>query len=295
MPKLSGRYARSARRYGRRNRAQRTIASAWRARNRRRKGGLIPRTVKANRKAIKSIKSNTEINFISNVLATPAVEFGGQVLRQTNLTNTGLDAASGRNLVWKPWRGMGKGVNSNQRNGDVVTMSSLTYKIKVAPATGALTDGYNEVGCYIVLDTSPNDAADSLPNLCNGTAAAPAIPFASTNKGTLLTGDSSFQTAMENYLNMDTCAGSSPRYKVLKHHHCYVQPVAAGSTLMPIKYFTGTIKSPYKVRYNQQDADVPGTEIKPVDQELLFFFYSDSAVTPHPSVQASCRFRYRDA
>ncbi len=293
MPKLSGRYARQARRYQRKNRAARTIASAWRARNRRRKGGLIPRTVAANRTAIKKLKNSIENNYIANVLATPPIFFGGQVLRRTSVTNLGEDGLNNQ-LVWKPWRGMGKGVNSDQRTGDVVTMSSLTYKIQVTPPAN-LADSYNEVGCYIVLDTSPNDAADSLPNLANGNAVAPAIPFASVNKGTLMTGESSFPTAMENFMNMDTVGGTSPRYKVLKHHHCYVQAVGGGATLMPIKYFTGTLKSPYKVRYEEQDATVPGTEIKPVNQEILFFFYSDSSVSPHPAVQASCRFRFKDA
>ncbi len=293
MPKLYGKYAGKARRYRKRNRAQRTIASAWRARARRRRGGLIPRTVKANRQAIKKIKSSIENNYIANVLATPAVQFGGQVLRRTSCTNYGEDGLNNQ-LVWKPWRGMGKGVNVNQRTGDVVTMSSLTYKIQVTPPAN-LADSYNEVGCYIVLDTSPNDNADSLPNLCNGNAVAPAIPFGSVNKGTLMTGDSTFPTAMENFLNMDTVGGSSPRYKILKHHHCFVQAVGAGATLMPIKYFTGTLKSPYKVRYEEQDATVPGTEVKPINQELLFFFYSDSAVSPHPAIQASCRFRFKDA
>jgi len=282
------------RKFRHRGRAATTIQSAWRRRKRRRQGGLIPRTALANRKAIKKISRSIETNMIENVPATPLTLYGGQYFRPVALTNLGTDTA-GNEVVWKPLRGMGKGVNSNQRTGDVVTMKSLSYKIVIKSNAAALADTYNQCGCFIVLDSDPNEPlpayAASQPNLANSTGGS---PWTTVNDGTLMRNQSGFDFAGMSWLNMDRCAGPKKRFKVLKHLQCKVQYGGNGA-YKPLHYWKGTIKSKYRIRYNKEDPTAAGTEINPDNQELLFFFYSDSSVVPHPTVQATARFRFKDA
>ena len=271
-----------------------TIQRAWRKRKRRRRGGLVPRTALANRRAIKRLNRSVETNMIENVPATPVTLFGGQYFRPTAITNLGQDTA-GNDVVWKPFRGMGKGVNSDQRTGDVITMKSLSYKIVCKSNATMVADTYNRVGCIIVLDTEPHQPIPanvaSQPNLCNGSSGS---PWNSVNGGTLMRGENGFTNADMSWLNMDRCSGPKKRFKVLKHHKCYLQYGGNGA-YKPLHYFKGTLKYKYRIRYTKQDPTVAGTEINPDNQELLFFFYSDSTLVPHPTVSGTCRLRYKDA
>lgn len=260
-----------------------TIQRAWRAR-RRRRTGLVSRTVLANRKKIQKIARRPEIKVVEDNEATAAqtpVPWAGQYFRltanrdgQTTLPTTNavvqplyleLAAASG-----------GQNAGAKYRIGDWVTLRSLTYKIQVDAETGATAANFNRVGMIIVLDRDPTSPA---PNL-NGVVA--------NDTGTLLDGQS-----LEAYLKFpkkENCIGKEARYKILKHHRGMVQPQAAGANRMPNLVWTGVIKAPYKLQYNENNA--PRT---PRNQNILMFFYSDSVTFPAPQFTGYTRFRFTDS
>lgn len=64
--------------YKRRKRAASTLQRAWRNRARRRKGGLVTRTALSNRRAIKRIKSNVEIKYLTKGSAQESNNWTGQ-------------------------------------------------------------------------------------------------------------------------------------------------------------------------------------------------------------------------
>lgn len=76
------------------NRAATTIARAWRARMRRKRGGLVSRTALANRKAIKSIRRNIELKFVNSAVATARTNYCGQILSRVPCDNYGMSQSS---------------------------------------------------------------------------------------------------------------------------------------------------------------------------------------------------------
>lgn len=258
----------------RRHAAAGTISAAWRRKNRR-KTTLANRTIKANRKNIARINRNTETKMIETVQATVANRYSGQYLDPTQVDINGEDPG-GASLVMRPLHGVLAGNNAQQRNGDKIKMTSLTYRVEFTATTGLLADTHNRCGMIVVRDNSP--AATTVPPNLRGAAGTGAI-----NAGTLLTGESTFP--FQNFQNLETC-GAEGRFKVLKHHKCLIQPVAAMSVRAPTAVINGTLRLPYTLRYDAAGA--------PVNQQLLFFFYSSSAIAPAPHVSAYCRFRYKD-
>ncbi len=264
-----------------------TIQRAWRAR-RRRRTGLVSRTVLANRKTISRLSKRPEIKVIDDHGAIPAppapgVPWMGQYFRltanrdgQTTLPTT--DAIVKPLYLPQPSVGGAGGTvaQSNQRIGDWVTLRSLTYKVQVNAETGVTAADFNRVGMIIVLDRDPTSPT---PNL-NG--------LVSNDTGTLLDGQ-----ALEAYLKFpkkENCIGKEARYKILKHHRGMVQPQAAGANRMPNLVWTGVIKAPYKLQYNGN------VEPKlPRNQNILMFFYSDSVAFPAPEFQGYCRYRFTDS
>lgn len=75
-------------------RAASTIARAWRARMRRKRGGLLTRTALANRKAIKSIRKNVELKFVNDAVASSRTNYCGQILSRVPLDNYGMSQSS---------------------------------------------------------------------------------------------------------------------------------------------------------------------------------------------------------
>lgn len=224
---------------------------------------------KSNKRAISTLNRRIENKVVQSVAATVPNRYGGQYIPPTQVDINGLDA-TGAQLIIRPFSGMGVGTLQSQRTGSAVTMTSLTYKIKFE----AGLDSYNTMGCLIVLDRNPTGTA---PSLDTGAAA-----------GVILNGTSSFQYLR--YQNMDTCAGADSRFKVLKHIRVNTQTTAAGNAFPPLVIRKGTINSKYNVRYNA----VAGS-VEPVNQQILFCFYSDSGLAPHPSVSLYTRFRYKDS
>ena len=261
---------------GRRTRAAGSIQRAWRVR-RRRKTGLVSRTVLANRKRLQQVSRTPEIKSKDDHSANAAqlpVPWCGQYFRLTANLN-GQTTAPTTNAVVNPLY-LAQGDLASQRVGDWVTMRSLTYKIQVDRESGATAANFNRVGCIIVLDKDPTGPT---PNL-NG--------FVANDSGTLMDGQS-----LQAYLKFpkkETCVGKEARYKILRHHRGIVQPQAAGSIRLPNIVWTGVIKAPYKLQYNAEAAP-----LTPRNQNILMFFYSDSQIFPAPQFSGYCRYRFTDS
>ena len=253
-----------------------TIQRAWRAR-RRRRTGLVSRTVLANRKRIRQVARRSEIKSKESHEATSAqtpVPWTGQYFRLT-ANRDGQTTLPTTNAIVNPLY-LAQGDLGDQRIGDWVTMRSLTYKVQVDAETGATAANFNRVGMILVLDRDPTSPT---PNL-NGVVA--------NDTGTLLDGQS-----LEAYLKFpkkETCVGKQARYKILKHHRGIVQPQAAGANRMPNLVWTGVIKAPYKLQYNAEVAP-----LTPRNQNILMFFYSDSAAFPASQFTGYCRYRFTDS
>lgn len=256
-----------------------TIQRAWRNRKRR-KTGLVSRTVLANRKRISAIARRPEIKVIESQEGTSAdtpVPWQGQYFRLT-ANRDGQTTLPTTNAIVNPLYLAQSTAEpaANSRVGDWVTLRSLTYKVQVDAETGATAANFNRVGMIIVLDRDPTSPT---PNL-NGVVA--------NDTGTLLDGQS-----LEAYLKFpkkENCIGKEARYKILKHHRGMVQPQAAGANRMPNLVWTGVVKAPYKLQYNANA--YPRT---PRNQNILLFFYSDSAAFPAPQFTGYCRYRFTDS
>lgn len=272
MPQPYRRPSRFKPRAYKRYRAARSIQRSWRARKRG-STSLLTRTALANRRAIKKINKSVETKMIELVTGTPGNNFSGQNIVRISVTSDGTDTTPVP-LVQKPFGELAQGVTSAERVGEWVKCKSLTYKIYFESVSGLLAET-NHMGVYIVLDRTPNE--DVLPNL---TGIVPGTP----DDGTLLGGNS--QLIHLRYQNMATC-GNSLRYKVLRHHKVRVQSQLAGTVFPPDATVIGTLKFPYNLRYDTNDA--------PINQQLCMFYYSDSAAVPHPRVSCHCRFRFKDA
>lgn len=187
------------RKYARRNSAASTIARAWRNRRRRRNNSnLVVRTVKANRKAIRSLKSDRELKFVNSAVASARTNYIGNILSSTKLDNWGMAQSS---LDWvaaggaatqlpnsasycpvilqpivvpqagQPISGSTQlyGSTEDTRIGNEITMSHLTMKLTIA-GSYANTNGGNylnvaqkqTVYAILVLDRDPQAQPPSL-------------------------------------------------------------------------------------------------------------------------------------
>lgn len=268
----SSRYRRNRQGYRRAN-AQKSIARAWRSKQRR-KTSLNARTTLSNYRQIKRLKKGVETKVLDNVTANAGNRYGGQNLDNTQIDNQGLDT-TGIPIVVRPLTGMGPGTGRSQRIGAWITVKSVT--IKVFFVTNALVpDAFNRVGFLLVLDRHPEGDPPSL----QGGAGLSA-------DGQILEGV--YDVAPLMWQDLNNCSGAEARFKVLAKREAVIQPVAAGSTARVFKQFTLTVKLPYKIRY---EAD--GTSIQPDNQQLLIVPWSDSTIAPHPTVGMACRVRYKD-
>lgn len=263
----------SLRRNYRRNSAQRTIARSWRARKQR-KTTLNERTMLANRRAIKRINKDIETKMVEEHTAVLGNRFRGQSLDPTQINQNGWDGTG--MVVINPLGGIPQGTGSNERVGDWITLKSLTYRLKVTGTTGLLPDTHNQCGCIVVLDRKPDYNVPNVRTISDAVFGQ--------NNGTLLDGQGVTVPMM--FQNLNTC-GKNQRYKVLRHHKLFVQPVSASSVVKPEKMFTATIKAPYKVKYSEASGLIE-------NQRLLFFLYSESSAVPHPTFNFKSRVRFED-
>lgn len=274
-----------AKRSYRRHRAQRSIAKAWRARRRRRAGGLVARTAVSNLKKIRRLNKNIETKMIQSVSATTGNNFGGQKIQPIKVDKFGHGIQLGpaplldTPVYLRPLSGMENGDLVSQRTGAFIEMKSLTYKVQFTVAAGS----YNRVGCFIVLDRDPQSRQN--PDLCPTNNAVPAV----TNAGTILDGVSVNQ--WNRYQDMNNCSGPNCRFKVLKHLKGQISSTTLNTTGSATCLFQGTLKGKYKFRYD----DVAGAS-EPLNQQLLIMPYSDaSTVLTSPTFEAYCRVRFKDA
>lgn len=260
------------------------IDAAWKAKKRK-KTGLVQRTLEANRKQIKKLAKTSDVKEITTYVAaddtTPPWQ-GQQFELQAG--NFGTDVG-GTNAVICPMLAA-KGTNNATYTGDTVTLCSLSYHVEVNAETGPLAADFNRVGMLVVLDRKPEGPE---PNLNGGAAGA------GNDLGTLLE-PSTPGTFIRPYLQFKnkntTDAGDmpNPRYEILRHHKGIVQPQLAGATRFANVIFSGTIKGQYKFKYPGR---ATGTDL-PTNKRILIFCYSDSVVYPAPVFRGYCRYRFRD-
>lgn len=280
MPYGSRRPSRFKPRAYKRYRSARSIQRAWRKRRARRSGGLVARTAVRNLRAIKKINRAIETKMIDNVAASVGTDYGGQWLASASVDSNGYFAgvAGTPPAVIMPWYGVAQGDEADERTGNYIQMKSLTYKINFIAANGET----NRVGCYIVLDTQPGVDQPSLAGAPLGTATTTVLATGAQASGVM----------PQRFQNLSTCSGPKARFKVLKHIQTRLSKDALGTAgvgpLKPSVLVSGTLKMPYKIRYE-------GRDLLPDNQNLLFMFYSDSGIVPHPTVDFRCRFRFKDA
>ncbi len=290
MPKIPYMYNRRHHK-SRRNRAATSIARAWRNRKRA-KIGLVQRTVTANRRALSMLRKKPEVKEKGDQLAIANVQpdtWNGQVWR-FQADNKG-ETTGGTPAIVNPLY-LEKGDGDNERIGSRITLTSLSYHVQIDCEEGALAATSNRVGMLVVLDRQPLSTlgAGGARILYNYTGTA------QSTSGALLDAFGATNTSpWLMFKNKATCEGPDPRFKILKHHKGIVQPQAAGSVRFNSVVFSGSIKGNYNFNY-----DVVGDPLNPTDntlpmnQRLLFYFYSDSVVFPAPQVNGFARLRYRD-
>ncbi len=260
------------------------IDAAWKAKKRK-KTGLVQRTLEANRKQLKKLAKTSDVKQTTKYVAaddtTPPWQ--GQIF-EFQAGNAGQDVG-GTNAVVCPLM-LAKGDENDKYNGDCVTLCSLSYHVEVNAETGPLAADFNRVGMIVVLDRKPQGPE---PNLNGGAGGA------GEDLGTLLT-PSTPGTFVRPYLQFKnkntTDAGDQPepRYEILRHHKGIVQPQLAGSTRFANVIFSGQIKGQYKFQY----PDRPAGAALPINKRILIFCYSDSEVYPAPVFRGYCRYRFRD-
>ena len=192
---------RRKRRY-RRNYAASTIQSAWKRRQRRKKGSLLSRTALANRKAIKQIHKNIDTKYVMNYRASDLNNFHGQIFETTSITSRGGSAVQGVAQDFKyqilspcviphelnlaqtsavPSHAVVAGTNT--RNDSWVQMKSLTIKYKIRAGQANNNDNDLQGVCqpqkgymWVVLDKAPPNTTDLV---ASGTAGGWAPNFQS--------------------------------------------------------------------------------------------------------------------
>ncbi len=260
-----------------------SISKAWKARKRK-KEGLVQRTVTANRRAISSLRKAPEVKEMSQFTCVPNVipdYYPGQQFR-VQADNQGLDN-TGTPVIINPLY-LKQGSESFNRLGDWVTMTSLSYHVQFNAETGPTAASSNRVGMIVVLDTEPMGTAVGAGVKLYNTAWTPTL----SDSGQLLDPQGTANTSpWLMYKDKDNTTGPSARFKILRHHKGIIQPQAAGSVRFNSVVFSGSIVAPYKFVYQEE-------AILPSNQRILLFLYSDSASLPAPAAEGYCRFRFRD-
>lgn len=280
---MTGFHAKSLARWNKRGGAG-NIDAAWKAKKRK-KTGLVQRTLEANRRQLKKLAKTADVKQKTDQVGsdTQTPPWCGQSFTfQPN--NIGVDVG-GTKCVVQPLY-LNRGTANNEFVGDETTLVSFSYRVQVDCEAGPLAADFNRVGMLVVLDRKPQG-----PD--------PNISQATPDLGTLMSPPPAGSTLVRQYLNYKnvetTDAGDQPepRYEILRHHKAIVQPQAAGATRFGNAIFTGTIKSQYKFIYPQRAAPNAGERL-PLNKRILIFCYSDSEIFPAPVFTGYCRYRYRD-
>lgn len=268
-------------RWKKRGGAGRDIDAAWKAKKRK-KTGLVQRTLEANRKQLKKLAKTADVKEKTDHTATDATTppWQGQQF-ELQASNGGTDVG-GTNAVVCPLY-IEQGDRNDQYVGDEVTLCSLSYHVEVNAETGPLAADFNRVGMIVVLDRKPQGPEPNLNGGSTGTGSDLGSLLDNSLPGTYVRPYLQFK----NRLTTDAGDQAEPRYEILRHHKGIVQPQLAGSTRFANVIFSGTVKGQYKFQFSR------GTNI-PMNKRILLFCYSDSGVFPAPVFRGYCRFRYRD-
>lgn len=316
---MPNRYTRSrSRRTTRRRRgAASSIQKAWR-RKKRRKIGLVQRTLMANRQQIKRIKKSVETKMCDRVPGrnppindgTPysgnyvypaiSVDNKGQIATTTDLFCPSLLQLPCTTLQFgTPPNTIEAQGNSWAREGQWVQMKSLTMKYKVE--AGSIAN--ERLTLMLVHDSMPNETEPDLTDL---------LTLAVTMDAGVVNPADFYRMAFQNLDN----TGKEGRYKILWRKEHIVNPIevqleqvpaitqeAVGSVMRPAYYAdqyantlrphevygSVTLKLPYKINYGTD-----GTNLSPYNQTIRLFAFTSEAGA-RPTFTYFCRFRFKDA
>lgn len=258
MPKMTG-YRKGG--YGSRSGAASKIQRAW-ANKKRKKVGLVQRTLERNYQQIRKLKKAPERKYIENV--TSSQHLSGDV-DSTGVNSAGL--VQRLNLC----SGIARGNDVNQRNGNEVTMKRMTIHVLFQPPTGVLAESANRCTAILVHDKEPL-----------GSGGLPTVQELYKNEVY-----NTLNTAFLNPITVGGAGQSEKRYKILQRKTIWV---GSHPNCMPEGYMTLSSSSPYKINYGDE-----GTAAAfGLNQTLRLFLYSDSTAAPHPRFKINARFSYTD-
>ncbi len=301
------RRSKGLRKFVRRGRAAGSIQKAWRQRKRR-KIGLVQRTLMANRRNIKSFKKSVTTNVQSDIQALPAANFDGQYNDSCICDNVGSESTSALpyspSLLRLPYNVAGA-VESGRKDA-WVQMKSLTMKYCITAGDRYVNQ---RVNMMLVLDRAGDSNDSNIPisvllYFTGATVGPPANRY-----------DLAFQ-------NLDN-TGLHGRFKILwKKTHMLstnnivatvtvpaITPAAAPATYgseraeydnsqwrsrsYPGRIFGSvTLKRPYKLNYGQE-----ASTISPANQTIRLFMWQTAegaAAGAGATLQYYTRFRYKD-
>lgn len=237
------------------------INAKW-AKKKKKKVGLVARTLERNYNEIQKLKHAPERKFIGDSRGQSEagdVDYQGE-------SSTG--AAVMLNLV----SGLAQGTKHDQRIGRQVQLSRLTIKVIFAPPSGLLAESANRCTAVLVLDKCPG-----------GSGGLPAVQ----ELYNMDPPNTSLQNAFYDMKTVTNAGLESNRFKVLQRKTIWVgdQP-----NCMPEGYLTMSTNSPYKFDYG----DEATASAHALNQTLRLFLYSDSTTAPHPGWVVRAKFSYTD-
>lgn len=258
MPKMTG-YRKGG--YGGKTWAASRIQNAWKAKKRK-KVGLVQRTLERNYQQIKKLKRAPERKYIDSSLGQ---NLSGDV-------DIDGDTSGAAHVMMNLLSGVAIGSLPNQRQGREVTMKRVTVHVKFLPPSGITAESANKCTAVLVHDKSPAESG-GLPRI--------------QELYDLPTPQSTLNTAFYNPITVGGTGQSEKRFNVLARKSIWV---GSQPNTMPEGYLTLSSSSPYKINYGTETTSAAhGT-----NQTLRLFLYSDSASAPHPRFNVHAKFSYTD-
>jgi len=247
--------------YGGKKWAASKIQRAWAAKKRK-KVGLVQRTLDRNYQQIQRLKKAPERKYLDN---TP-----GQI--QSGDVDIDGETTAGAPVRLNLCSGVANGNEENQRIGRTVTMKRMTCHVHFIPPTGLAGESANRCTAILVHDKEPL-ASGGLPKV--------------QDLYDLTSLQATLNTAFYSPVNVGGTGQSESRFNVLSRKTIWV---GSQPNCMPEGYLTLSSTAPYKIDYG----DLHDGSSHGVNQTLRLFLYSDSAVTPHPRYSVNCKFSYTD-
>lgn len=238
-----------------------SIKAAW-ASKKRKKVGLVQRTLESQGRQIKALKSSKEAKYKGTVV-------GSQTL-------SGDVDADGETAAGLPVRldltgGIGTGGNRDQRIGRKVTIKRISCHVKFMPPTGVLAESANRCTAVLVHDKDPTNGLPTIQDLYDLDA-----PTATLN------------TAFYDPTQVGGKGENESRFKVLARKTIWV---GSHPNCMPEGYLNLFTNSPYVIDYG----DATATTATAFNQTLRLFLYSDSTAAPNPRFSVTARMSYTDS